>query len=320
MINFIDILNTGFGVSIVFSLRNQDQDYIVLLDSGDNNPEIYKDSRRIKITEYLKRKNIKEIDMAILSHIHRDHIAGYNEILDQGYRIRTFLSNFPSVPNLLDMNAIVQKYQDLPTQYIVFSLYEYQKLLNRMKYDTVIHYVDTPMKFAIGNYELKVVPTTSKIIQESLEYLAQSNNSLLDLEDRYHSLRIFDSQLNQTTLSLLLSTKTKYLFYSAGERDLSKNKNCILQDFVDILHCPHHGDSKYLGESLKTLSPKWIVVCSDSQRSYGLPSIDLEETVQRYCSSNLIYTETKNSTYQWITFLLDSENMMPIYITKNNIP
>ncbi|MGL4677711.1 MAG: hypothetical protein ACRCWI_08645 [Brevinema sp.] len=316
MINFIDILNTGFGVSIVFSLRDQGKEHIILLDSGDNNPQIYKDARRIKITDYLKYKNIKEIDIAVLSHIHRDHIACFNDILDQGCRINTFLSNIPTNPDFVDPNCleiISEQYPDIPTQYIIFSLKQYQKLLDRM--GDRVYYVQSPMNFLIGDYELQIVPIAIEIIQECLKYLKKSADPLLDLEERYQSLRKFDNQLNQTTLSLLVSTKRsqKYLFYSAGERDLSKKENCLLKEKVEILHCPHHGDSKYLGESLNTLSPKWIVVCSDHQRTYNLPSMDLEKIVQHYCSAHLIYTETTISSHRWITFLLDVEHITPIY-------
>jgi glyoxylase-like metal-dependent hydrolase (beta-lactamase superfamily II) len=72
----IDFLNVGFGESI-FVRTTGVKPLNILVDGGDNRHEMFAGiPNRIKLSEYLRREAIKDIDLMILTHFHRDHIAG----------------------------------------------------------------------------------------------------------------------------------------------------------------------------------------------------------------------------------------------------
>lgn len=68
----IHFINVGYGDCILITTPDQK---VILVDAGDS-------EHAEKIIEYLTRKNINKIDLAIITHPHPDHIGGFFSLID----------------------------------------------------------------------------------------------------------------------------------------------------------------------------------------------------------------------------------------------
>ncbi len=317
----IDFLNTGFGVSILISLPYKDTLYRIMIDGGDNKESIYQeDPRRIKSIDYLKSCDIDKIDLFILSHIHKDHIGGLGDIVRQEISIDTFIANMPVYTSPSEIGDLGDKYFDIPTQYIIYSLKEYANIADiiKKKNTELLVCSDTILQYSIGEYKLKIIPIDSKKLNTIYNHLHIASDHNKNDQERHKALRDFDIQLNSTTLAIVLELDGKNIFYSAGEQDVSQSHNLHTQGHVGIFHSPHHGDINYISkETLDIINPAEIVVCADSVGTYNLPSAKFEEIVSQYCNTNIYFTETKNSLYNVLSFMIDSVSSDIIYKEPN---
>ncbi len=69
----VTFINVGYGDAILI----EQEDKTILLDGGSMLPEEFEGFPfRIRTTSYLEKVGIKKIDLAIVSHIHDDHVGG----------------------------------------------------------------------------------------------------------------------------------------------------------------------------------------------------------------------------------------------------
>jgi hypothetical protein len=89
----VDFLNVGFGESI-FIRTTGVKPLNILVDGGDNRHEMFAGHRnRIRLSDYLRVEGIKDIDLMVLTHFHRDHIAGIHEAI-HGLTVREAWVNY----------------------------------------------------------------------------------------------------------------------------------------------------------------------------------------------------------------------------------
>ena len=70
----ITFVNVGYGDAI---LMESDTGYTALLDGGGNLPQEFEgDLYRVRCAEYLRTRQIHQIDAQLISHIHDEHVSG----------------------------------------------------------------------------------------------------------------------------------------------------------------------------------------------------------------------------------------------------
>ena len=75
----ITFINVGYGESILITCEDQeaeDGQFVMLIDGGSNMDQEYTgQSGRIRSRDFLKKKGIRHIDLAVFSHVHEDHTS-----------------------------------------------------------------------------------------------------------------------------------------------------------------------------------------------------------------------------------------------------
>lgn len=79
----LEFINVGYGDAVLVEETSEDgQVFRMLVDCGDTTPGVfYPGSQRITAAEYLKKKRISRLDLLVLTHLHRDHVGGLQNLL-----------------------------------------------------------------------------------------------------------------------------------------------------------------------------------------------------------------------------------------------
>ena len=81
----ITFINVGYGESILITCpepEHEDGQFVMLIDGGsDMDSEYTGESGRIRAIDFLRKKNIRHIDLLVFSHIHEDHTSGLVPII-----------------------------------------------------------------------------------------------------------------------------------------------------------------------------------------------------------------------------------------------
>lgn len=183
-----------------------------------------------KITEYLKKLNVKKIDIAVATHLHIDHIGGYPDVFNS-VPVEKIL-----MPNFRDYNTSTAK-KFLDTAASKNIPIEYAKEGDEFK-------LGKDVKVEILNPEFDIT-VPEGVIPEKGAYF---------LNDR------------STVLKLTYGEKT-FLFaadlYKDREFDLVRKIKDKLD--VDVLKAPHHGgDTSSTFDFINAVSPKITFITSVS--------------------------------------------------------
>lgn len=226
----------------------------ILIDSGPNE----------KVMECLSR-NLpfykKSIDLAILSHPHEDHLAGFLKVFDS-YVVKRFATekianNTPNFKLLQDRLAG----QNTPILY----LYQNDKFIVEKNF-------------------------TISILAPSQEFVAQTSpDGKLPSRGEFASI-----------IPLITYGKTQVLLTgdSQSRELLGAIQNNIIRS-VDVLQVPHHGSKTGLSQNiLNALNPKVSVISVGAVNRYNLPNPLTISLLQKYGAP--FYT-TKNGDVQFVS-------------------
>lgn len=88
----LDFINVGYGDAIL--VRDMDAPFTMLVDCGDVSVgDGGPDSMRISAADYLRREGIRELDLLVLTHLHRDHCGGLENVIS-AVEIKEFWTNY----------------------------------------------------------------------------------------------------------------------------------------------------------------------------------------------------------------------------------
>ncbi len=285
----IDFLNVGFGESI-FVTTTGVKPLNILVDGGDNRHEMFAGiPNRIKLSEYLRREAIKDIDLMILTHFHRDHIAGIHEAI-HGLTVREAWVNY-----LIPCECLGRKL-DVDGSGISQSIDMYNDIFKVLERSGArIRFVDEDVEYKtdIGGTTLRITGLTPG--KRVLAKLSRDMEMIYDTTDpdvRAEKLREVDKSLNQTCIvvkidypntGVLLASDVPLSFW---ERFIStKTLKAV------ILKAPHHGDIDCINrEFIETVGAKYLVISVDNEGIYDLPSPEIEELAESM-GLKVVFTE-----------------------------
>lgn len=88
----LDFINAGYGDAIL--VRDTGAPFTMLVDCGDADVgDGGPGSRRIPAADYLRREGIRTLDLLVLTHLHRDHSGGLEDVLST-VEVREFWTNY----------------------------------------------------------------------------------------------------------------------------------------------------------------------------------------------------------------------------------
>jgi len=275
----VDFLNVGFGDS-VFIRTTGVKPLHILVDGGDNRHEMFARHRnRIKLSEYLRVEGTRDIDLMILTHFHRDHIAGIHEAI-HGLTVREAWVNY-----LLPYEFQNRKL-DVDGSGISQSIDMYNDIFQVLERSgTRIRFVDEDVEYKTdnGGTTLKITGLTpGKKVLSKLSRDMEMIYSTTDPDVRAEKLQEVDKSLNQTCIV----TKIDYLntgVLLSSDVPLSFWERFISTEALKavILKAPHHGDIDCVNrELIETVGAKYLVISVDNEGIYDLPSPETKELAE----------------------------------------
>ncbi len=267
----IDFLNVGFGESI-FIRATGVKPLNILVDGGDNRQEMFAcHQNRIKLSEYLRVEGIRDIDLMILTHFHRDHIAGIHEVI-HGLTVREAWVNY-----LLPWE-FQSRELDADGGGISQSINMYNNIFQALERNGArIRLVDEDVEYKtnIEGAALKITGfTPGKKVLARLSRDMEMIYGTTDPDVRAEKLPEVDKSLNQTCIV----TKIDYLnagILLASDVPLSFWERFISTETLKavILKAPHHGDIDSISrELIEAVGAKYLVINVDNEGIHNLPS------------------------------------------------
>lgn len=291
----VDFLNVGFGDSILIRLAwGEDQSFTVLVDSGDQIPEYQqKHPQRIKTVEHLKNENVQGVDLFVLTHFHRDHIADSLEIISQ-FPVKKVWLDYCLPERFLDRRLTTAPDTDMIDSFNIFN----RLITELIRRGVAIELINQAVNRKIG-------PLTIKTLVPAETILTQLNRDLeriyltADPVERYRYVAAVDSGLNRTCLALKLEYKD-WAFLLPADLPVEFWPGCQADLKANVLKAPHHGDIHSLSEELLArTNPEYVVISVDNQGLKGFPSPESHELITGFNRNiRIFYTDVMPGIYR----------------------
>lgn len=277
----IDFINVGYGDAILLRETAQQYCFTMLVDSGDlEKKAIRPGSSRITAVDFLRREGIDTIDLLVMTHIHRDHIGGLEELLPFVRVKRAFVCYLPSEERL-HKRAVAQPQYEKWQRNMCLSLNMHVAALETMKRSgTQIEQIDMPLRGLLLSQELAADvdcahPEIAALCKKTLD-------GLLDGCANEDNMGAYRKKVNLMSLRVRLVYKQRSILLTGDAYGWVWEDAPVVH--CDILKMPHHGCYQSMSERLmEKLSPEYTVVTVSDDREDNRPSPKVMEVVQRYC-------------------------------------
>lgn len=254
----VTFLDVGQGDSIL--IRTADKN--ILIDAGDDKA----DAANASIIPYFKKEGIKKIDIAVISHPHRDHFGGFLQLI-QAIPIEQFVYSSDSMGGAdpEESSTDAQLYMKLHDAIVAKGIpYNKAKMGEKLNWGSglnveVLHADDkSALKRAID-----ITPDVEEF-------------------DRAGSDTVKISANEQSLIIKLTAGKVSYLFTGDAERGAENTAISVFRDKLQctVLKSGHHGSKTSSSNPLMDLArPEYGVISVAAKNSFGHPN---KETLEKY--------------------------------------
>ena len=294
----VDFLNVGFGLCMT-AYPTQDRFPVLVVDGGYDRPQ-QDTGCALSLEEHLSRLGVKEVDLMVSTHPHRDHIGGLARVVEQ-LPVRRFLTGLAAVPPIPTANGNEGN--------MAAALVLLRGMLERLhRQNAHVIAVTGTTRIRCGRAELTVTTPAESAIARRDKALAQCGKT-----PGPAPFRELSNTLNET--SLLVSLNVNGVgFLLPGDRNLAglPRWEQILPP-CQVLQIPHHGDKNYLSrEAVQAICANTGVVSADTYGTYGLPSAGLEEALTAWGMENILYTtgSPDKETASGVRFLISGDGAL----------
>lgn len=287
----LHILNVGRADCQVLLLDTQEGQKVIVIDGGS-----LQFQGREPLLEFLEIRNIKKIDLAIITHLHQDHFAGFHQLIDR-IHIETMIA---PCGDLVFQENVYPVFGDMEFYREYHRIFQYLQ-----KSGTTLHTsVSCAGKcYPFGEFTLRCLYPQKDSPMLSVSYAKQLCEERLDEENLLRVLELHKAACNEDSSIWTLERKGTILaLFAADSTDVCMQR--VLQK--ENVHSPivqklsHHGiNAKYFSESTqKVISPEFLVVSVD--RSYYNEEIQNQvNSLARSGNSKVHYTFDGDFTYQF---------------------
>ena len=252
----IDYLDVGQGDG---SMLRTEEGVVCFLDGGSADVS---GVGTYQILPFLKSKGIRKVDYWVLSHLDEDHVSGFYEVLEAGYRIDAVVIS-------------AQMPEDEAKERLLGALAQYE----------------VPVIEVCGGEVLQLHKNSGGgIFPSALPSSEMAGGAVLQFISPDASTPVYDCN-GASLVCLYEDAHVRALWTGDIGADQEKwlLKSGRLQN-IDIYKAAHHG-SKYSNseEYLKILSPKLSVISCGKNNRYGHPDAEAVEHIQA-AGSRIFYT------------------------------
>ena len=299
----VDFLNVGFGLCVI-AYPTQDRFPVLVVDGGYDRPQ-HNTGCTLPLEEHLSRLGVKEVDLMVSTHPHRDHIGGLARVVEQ-LPVRRFLTGLATLPSISPGNGNQGN--------MAVALELLRDMLERLhRQHAHVIGVTGITRIQCGRAELTITTPTEAAITRRDKALAQCGKA-----PDPAAFRELSGTLNETSLLVSLTVNGAG-FLLPGDRNLADLLRADLprweQTFpsCQILQVPHHGDQNHLSrEAVQVIGAKTGVVSADIHGTYGLPTAGLEEGLTAWGMEKILYTtgSLEKETASGIRFLVSGDGVL----------
>ena len=293
----VTFVNVGYGEAILLECPDTSRPggaFTALIDGGSAEATEFSDrsSGRIRIEEYLARRGISRLDLAVSTHIHEDHICGLlraAQIAPPDVLWQPLSPDFYSTLHPLD----VAPARTASESKFLRALNDYAALCGLI----VSHGGRIRMPEAGGEYAL--APDFSvKVLSPSASRRADLAAEILQLyraeagtADFFQKLNALDGRMNNFSLILLLNYRGTRLLLP-GDSNAAGYDGILPSDLrADLFKVGHHGQLDGADAALaETVRPSAVVCCASSDRRYNSAHPDTMRLLSG-CGADLYFSD-----------------------------
>jgi len=279
----ITFINVGYGESILLETGENNSKTVILIDGGSGDDAEYNSGSegttctgRIRTKDYLSKRGIDVLDIAIVTHAHEDHVCGLEQFAAAGGRIKKLLTvrKLPQNRGELATDWI----RDSGTRNFFAALNSYSRLLAMMEEQgaEVIEIDDRTGTLRLAE------DLDGEILAPSFERAEELFNRITVLyrgtQDPVFmaAAEALGADLNDYSLVLMLCYKGgKFLLPGDAAPERLFSDICFRKALAagklqaQMLKLAHHGQADSVNETfIKAVSPSLVVTCASSDRRY----------------------------------------------------
>ncbi|MFR4978459.1 MAG: ComEC/Rec2 family competence protein [Butyricicoccus sp.] len=283
----LSFINVGYGDAILIEQNNQ----TMLLDGGSSCKEEFEGfPNRMRAAEYLRRAQIPQIDLLMISHIHEDHVCGLEQILYE-FPVREMV--IPYEPALFMESRVFEPDDSAPRSAHLFA--RALSALTRMVQYAVQNGIPVRMAqpetvYDFAGLQIKILAPNAEKRQEFEQHLAD----VFRAEDCTDKLVLLDCISNQYSLLVKISAGQTDVLLAAdncpsGWKDIASSE----WEKVQILKLPHHGQRDSMEERVAQGMPlRYAITTASSDRRYQSACPAVYEMLRRlHPKVQLLFTD-----------------------------
>lgn len=309
----IDFINVGYGDStLIREMEHGRPKTTMLVDVGDMAQAVGAKGSRVSCAQFLHKKAVREIDLLVLSHLHKDHIGGLLEVVER-FPVKTLLTTY--VPPAALRPVQKQDWASPDARSLALGIERYTRALERLnERGTQI--------FCLQNShgELRLSEELHLQFQQGWRGLERVQKEILDrllgacapLPGEEELIQL-DGFINNMSIVLWLRYRGVCTLLP-GDVYLNHWEGGAPAPLCDIVKVPHHGRFDAMDEGLlEALAPAHAVISVSNDRSDNCPDPALCRLLAERTS--LHYTDDfseppGSSAHPSVAFCIDEEGLV----------
>lgn len=296
----VTFVNVGYGEAILLECPDPtrpDGVFTALIDGGSAEADEFADrsSGRIPIQEYLEKRGIRHLDLAVSTHIHEDHLCG----LLQAARIAPPAVLWQTLPadlykSLCHLDTSVAR--TASESKFIRALNDYRALCTLTEeHGGVISSPEAGDRLALcPDLTLQILAPCTKKRTALAEELKMLYNCVNVFDDFLSQLDALDARMNNYSLVLLLD-------YCGTRLLLPGDTNLVGYDGInpidlqaDLFKVGHHGQKDGADQTLaEMIRPSAVVCCASSDQRYNSAHPDTMRLLSD-CGAALYFSDCPN--------------------------
>ena len=266
----ITFINVGYGESILITCADPDQEdgrFVILIDGGSNMDSEYTgESGRIRAIDFLRKKNIRHIDLLVFSHIHEDHTSGLVPIINE-IPVRKFWTSVMPDPSLFGRQIDAAGLSETNRKALA-SINAYSMLMEKLQVKDLtklqgIH----PEYFRHGDLTIDILGPEDRY-RNMVESFVNFCFTAKGAEALNEAITETTESMNQASLILRLHYKGRTVLLcgdtpAGGFSHIYDADPQLLK--ADVYKIGHHGQKDSVTEALvRAVDPAYIVCCASN--------------------------------------------------------
>lgn len=306
----ITFVNVGYGEAILIECDEAGQDgrpFVMLIDGGSGLDEEYAgNSGRIRAVDFLRKKGIGHIDIAVFSHVHEDHTCGLERVLAE-IPAESCWTSIALDPAFCGKQISPEKIENGTNRKMLASLNAYSRLMDCLPEEKIIRLQGIhPGYLRKGELVIDVLGPEQRY-KECVEALVSRCFRAQDPAELDAALTETTESMNNASLILKLGYKGKTVLLCA-DTNAAGFGHVLAADpellRADVYKVSHHGQPDSVSaELVKAIDPSVIVCCasndyrsnSSSEKTFGLIREAMGEKQLTWLFQDGLYNEQWNA-------------------------